>query len=269
MKQIGIIFILLAVFVLPTIAQNACESTSDEKSQQKAKQILEQSLSAIGGRERIRSIKNILYYDKKLNFVSLVVFPDKTWGWRNDGRPIGLSVRTYDYSKNVGYIVHKDDVEPFFSYTSSVQKRGNYLDELGFLLGTTWEPEILGVGSVKIKNREYEVVCTKLTGYIENGIKNIDLVDFIFDTETHLIFRKILYSKEKFGGGILSTDEYFDFTEVKGIKFAQHEISKLYNGTMLFNNKFKVEVDVEVRKDLFDRPPSIKDGPNGWKVKTK
>jgi hypothetical protein len=266
MKQKIITVILIMVCIQNTIAQNPTGCSTDEKSLERAKLILEQTVVAYGGKERIRKVESVLSYDKKLDFVNLDVFPGKSWTWLNQGRPFGLSVRTFDRSNNSGFIVNKGDKAPFFYYTSKVIKP-TFEDLLGFFSTKGWEEKVLGVGTTKIKNQEYDVVCKEVIEYIENGKIKTRLNDFIYDRETHLLFRKLSYSNKGTVGGILFTTDYSNYVEVNGIKFAQREVITDFDGRIIGNNTFTVEVNVDFRKDLFDNPPSIKDGPNGWKVK--
>lgn len=263
------LFIFISIVTLYFTINNIIACPTDEKSLQKAQQVWEKAITAIGGRERVLDIKNLLYFDKKKTVVSLDVFPDKFWYWRKDRQPIGTSVLTYDFSKNIAYDI-KDDKHPFSYPLTNQTKESILAGKVMSLLETkSVKPKLLGYESTKINNQEYDVICTEIT-YPDNqkDQKQETLsVDYIFDQGTHLLFRSVWNFDKSIGGGYWAI-EYSNYTEVKGIKFASKIRSKHhYERDWTDFIEYTTEVDVDYRQDLFDKPPLIKDGPDGWKKK--
>lgn len=249
-----LIFIILAQIVA---VKSAFACSTDEQSLAKAQQIWEQAVAAKGGRERILNIKSFLSYDKNLDFVGLRVFPDKTWNWSNNGKPIGLTVTSENYSKEISYRIMKG-AEPF-SFKPSTKMEWGLASMLDLLLETKWiKPEILGSDTTEINGRKFDVVCTEVANY------RVVKTNFIFDPETHLLARTLRYYTKSPGDGFYTTD-YSDYVAIKGIMFPQKEIRKPSDQKGRLIDNFKVDIDVDYREDLFDKPPSIEDGPNGWK----
>ena len=67
----------------------------------------------------------------------------------------------------------------------------------------------------------------------------------------------------------IHASEYSKYVEVKGIKLATKSIEKFDDGGLWGKFEYTTDIDVDYREDLFDKPPSIADGPNGWRKKAK
>ncbi|MGI8493927.1 MAG: hypothetical protein ACR2L1_01275, partial [Pyrinomonadaceae bacterium] len=260
-----VIFIILAQIVA---VKSAFACSTDEQSLAKAQQTWEQAIASLGGRERILNIKNIMYYNKEKTTVSLEVLPDKLWYWSENRKPIGTDVKTYDFSKNLGYRIKKGDPDNF-SYPLTGDSKERRLSGLLYtLLETKWiKPKLIGSDIIKIDGKEYDVVCTEVT-FPDNQTTDKQITerhDYLFDRITHLVFRNIRYFDKSIGGGDY-TLEYSNYIDVKGIKFAR-EIRDKFSHDKHWSSKsaYITDIDVDYKEDLFDKPPSIKDGPDGWK----
>ncbi|MGI8468452.1 MAG: hypothetical protein ACR2N3_08365 [Pyrinomonadaceae bacterium] len=267
-KTIIFSFIISLQFIA---VQQTVACSTDKESLEKAQQTWEQAIASLGGRERILNIKNILDYNKNKTSVSLEVLPDKFWWWSENGQPIGTDVKTYDFSKNLGYRIQKGDPDNF-SYPLTGTSRERILSGLLYtLLETKWiKPKLIGSDIIKIDGQEYDVVCTEVT-FPDNQTTDKQITekhDYIFDQTTHLVFRNIRYFDKSIGGGDY-TIEYSNYIDVKGIKFAR-EIRDKFSHDKHWSSKsvYITDINVDYKEDLFDKPPSIKDGPDGWKKKT-
>jgi hypothetical protein len=98
-------------------------------------------------------------------------------------------------------------------------------------------------------------VCTRIEA------DQTELYDFVFDQTSHLLARTIFHIEDT--GHALVTN-YSNYMDVRGIKFAQNSISKFDDGTPWKSSNLSFQIDVDYKKDLFDKPPSLKDGPSGW-----
>lgn len=266
MTKIKPFVFFLIVFLQFIAVQQASACPTDKESLEKAQQIWEQAIASLGGRERILNIKNILGYNKELSKVSLQVLPDKMWSWSEDRKPIGTNVITYDFSKNLGYRIQKGDSNNF-SYPLTGNSKERILSGLLYtLLETKWiKPKLLGSDIKKIDGKDYDVVCTEVT-FPDNQTTDRQITerhDYLFDRMTRLLFRNIRYF-DKSGGSY--TIEYSNYVDVKGIKFAR-EIRDKFSRDRNWSGKTKytTDIDVDYREDLFDKPPSIKNGSMGWR----
>jgi len=264
-------FIFFLIISLQFIAvRQVVACPTDKASLEKAQKIWERAIASLGGREKILNIKNILGYDKDQTTVSLEVLPDKSWWWSENGQPIGTDVKTYDFSKNLGYRIKKGDPENFSYPLTADSKERTLAGLLYTLLETKWiKPKLIGSDIIRIDGKEYDVVCTEVT-FPDNQKTDKQITerhDYLFDRTTHLVFRNVRYF-DKPTGSTNYTIEYSNYVDVKGIKFARY-IRDKFSQDKHWSDKteYITDIDVEYRKDLFDKPPSIKDGPNGWKKK--
>ena len=260
--------LLIILNCLSATLQAQCLHQSSENLA-KAEKIWEQAIIAKGGRERILNVKNILTGDS-IHSATLFVFPDKVWSWRtNDKLRGGRVVRSQDFGKNIGYIVEKRDSKPFTYKILDDTKERRLANYLPYLLETKWiKPELIGADLTKINGQEFDVVCLEIT-YPDNQLDKkliTDLHEYIFNRQTHLLFRDIKYFDKSIGGGYI-TAEYSKYVEVKGIKLATKSIEKFDDGGLWGKFEYTTDIDVDYREDLFDKPPSIADGPDGWKKK--
>lgn len=268
MSKIKLFIFFLIISLQFFAVQQGMACPTGKESLVKAQQTWEQAVASLGGRERILNIKNILGYDKEQTKVSLKVLPDKFWWWSEDRKPIGTNVSTYDFSKNLGYRIKKGDPDNF-SYPLTGNSRERILSGILYiLLETKWiKPQLIGSDIIKIDGKEYDVVCTEVT-FPDNQKTDKQIMerhDYLFDRATHLVFRNIRYFDKSIGGGDY-TWEYSNYVAVKGIKFATESRYKFSRDKHWSSRtEYITDIDVDYRKDLFDKPPSIKDGPNGWK----
>lgn len=270
MSKFKTIIFSLIIFLQFIAVQQAIACPTGKESLEKARQTWEQAIVSLGGRERISNIKNILYYSKAQTTVSLRVLPDKFWYWSENGQPIGTNVSTYDFSKNLGYRIRKGDPDSFSYPLTGDSKERRLSGLLDASLETKWiKPKLIGSDIIKIAGQEYDVVCTEVT-FPDNQTTDKQITerhDYLFDRTAHLVFRNILYFDKSIGGGDY-TLEYSNYIDVKGIKFAR-EIRYKFSHDKHWSSKseYITDIDVDYREDLFDKPPSIKDGPEGWKSK--
>ena len=271
-KTKTIIFSL--IMALPFIAvRQAIACPTGKESLERAQQIWEQAVASLGGRERVLNVRSILDYNKEQTTVSLDVLPDKNWYWSEDREPIGTNVSTYNFSKNLGYRIKKGDPDNFSYPLTGDSKERRLSGLLHTLLETKWiKPKLIGSDIIKIDGKEYDVVCTEVT-FPDNQKTDRQITerhDYLFDRTTYLVFRNIRYFDKSICDGCDYTIEYSNYIDVKGIKFAR-EIRDKFSQDKHWSSKteYITDIDVDYRKDLFDKPPSIKDGPNGWKPKNK
>ena len=270
MNKIKLFIFSFIVFFQFIAVQQAVACPTGNESLEKAQQIWEQAITSLGGRERILNIKNILDYDKNKETVSLNVLPDKIWYWSQNGGPIATDVKMYNFSRNIGYRISKGDPDNF-SYPLTNDSRDRRLSGLLYtLLETKWlKPKLIGSDIIKIDSKEYDVVCTEVT-FPDNQKSDKQITerhDYVFDRTSHLVFRNIRYFDKPTGVSDY-TIEYSNYIDVKGIKFARlirdkFSLDKHWSS----KTEYITDIDVDYKKDLFDKPPLIKDGPNGWMEK--
>lgn len=270
MKKVRTVIFSMIFYSQLIVVQHTMACPVGMESVEKARKLWEQSMVSLGGRDRILSIENLLSYNKEQTVVSLEVFPDRFWWWSESKEPIGTDVKTYDFSKNLGYRIRRGDTENFSFALSNQSKERILAGRLYTLLETRWiKPRLVGSDTIKIDGKEYDVVCTEVT-FPENQETDKQITerhDYLFDQATHLVFRNIRYFDSSIGGGHYII-EYSDYVDVKGVKFARHVRDKFSQHKRWSNRtEYVTDINVTYRSDLFDKPPSIKDGPNGWKPK--
>lgn len=267
MKMRGIVLTiccwLLAVLTgvaRPTSTQ-APRSNLQTSADPAAAVIWEQAIEAKGGRARLYAITSILESYSDQRSVGLYVIPSRLWEWTDD-RPtwLGVYVEMINLDRDLSYFVETDAVKPVNKGKYSAKGRGEWplvQIQLYYLLETQWvKPVPIGLSGGVIARKSVDIVQTLVNGY---------RVDFHFDKKSHLPLEVAFPSKDSIGtqyGLGTSYATFSDYYDVKGIQMpgkvghdAKAEIPQ------------SVRVNVEYDPGIFERPPSLKDGPAGWRVK--
>jgi hypothetical protein len=251
---------IIGGFGKPATMQTA-RSTHQTNADPNAAALWEQAIEAKGGRARLHSVANILesYSDKSA--VSLYVFPSKLWEWTDDRpTPLGVYVEMINLERDLSYIIREDSGVPANKGKYSAKGRGEWplsQIQLCFLLETHWvKPVPVVLLSGTIRGKAVDVVQTLVNG---------DRVDFHLDKKSHLPLEVAFPAKDSIGtkyglGTYYAT--FSDYYDVSGIQMpgkvghdAEAEISQ------------SVQVNVDYDAGIFERPPSLKDGPDGWRIK--
>ncbi|MGH9832471.1 MAG: hypothetical protein ACREBD_12595 [Blastocatellia bacterium] len=258
---------LLALVLVPAILVGAPRAdinqrlTNNVKSVELAKELWEKAIEAKGGRKRLYAVNSLaISYDlnkKNRTSSNLYVFPNKCWVWA-DHRPYKFGLITYmqNHDLKVEYTVYGNDPDNPHELELKPEKKSEIDDaQLYYLLETKWlQPVIL---------KAYE-------GYI--GQKRVDIIDVkvnnqkiavFLDKRNHLPIRISYFSAYK-TDQVLDWYGLSDYREVAGVTMP-HSFNINGNGWV----PIKVEINPQYNPQVFERPPSIKAGPEQWRGAAK
>ena len=215
-----------------------------------------QAIEAKGGRARLHAVYNILesYSDK--SSVELDVFPSKLWRWTDDRpTPLGIYVKMINLDHDLSYDVDEDSGTPVNRGRRNASEWPIVQIQLYFLLETQWvKPEPVKLYSGLVGHQAVDIVQTLANGY---------RVDFHLDKKSHLPL-KVAFPSDDSEGTNYGRGTYYatfaDYADVNGIQMprkvghlAKPEISQ------------SIQLNVEYNPGIFERPPSIKAGPDAWR----
>lgn len=253
-----ILFVCLMCFVAWTNSAFGFQNGEETKlrqvknmEQKKAEEIWEMAVQAKGGCQNIQSVKNLLISEK--DSVFLIVLPGKAWGWDRSPKPLGLWVSTYNLEKNLEYTVNEYSKK----VDTTITGRGLFFirrQQLFYLLETEWvKPVPILTKKDRFENKKVDVVQTRVPG-------ERDRVDFYFDEKTHLLVKVAFVDGVK--GEAYSWEAFYDYLTVDGIQVPSRSRSQGSRKT-----RMNIEFNVEYDESIFERPPSIEEGPNAWQKK--
>jgi hypothetical protein len=265
------LLILISVLLATCGAGHAGENVDAAVSKRRAQELWELAIAAKGGRERLHSVSNILVsYQGKGRIVQLFVFPDKYWYWADD-RPAIQSVNSEMSNLATGQSYLAQSVyggKPGEQTLSKAENSGPDLRraQLMYLLETAWlKPDPERYEDSTLDGRPVDVI------FLRAGDQK---VSFALDKKTHLplAFTSYSWMKEvKYPNGrgipageVSMTYEMLDYASIDGImlprRITLYSDSKSVSWWM---QEYKINVDYSPK--VFERPPSIEDGPDGWK----
>lgn len=242
------------------------KSTETHKgTEQEAKQLWEQAITAKGGRARLYTVNNMVIsshtdyttHTGKKNQVrreDLFVFPNKYWLYEDYGSDVfGVNINMFNYDSKQQYSGPPGDPETRLEPIGETE-RNKALDQgqISLLLETKWlKPILVKASTQKVDQQTVDIVETRIDG---------KRVDFAFDPKTHLPVRVSFYSV--FGNKTyVDTLRLSDYVEVSGIKVPL--TIKLDDGTI---EKAVIHFNVEYNESIFIKPPSTAVGPEAWKI---
>ncbi|HEX5473766.1 MAG TPA: hypothetical protein VFX12_03805 [Vicinamibacterales bacterium] len=129
--------------------------------------------------------------------------------------------------------------------------------QLYTLMETRWmRPEVLGMQTDRIGFKRYLVLNTRVGD---------QLFDFYLDRRTHLPARIVVHTPVP-GRMFMTRYDLSDYHAVSGIQFPENvELRDEVSGP--YKEHVTYQVNVPYDETVFTRPPSIADGPHGWRVK--
>jgi hypothetical protein len=245
---------LTAAFASPDYGAGAAQGTPGQASSaQEARRLWELALAAKGGRERLRSVRNMLVMSRGTGHVDLYAFPGKVWMWMDDRpSPLGVSVEMHNLEKDLSYLSYPNDPESPRRLGKSGQGSVPLRDaQLYFLLETQWlKPTLVGVTGGNVGRRKADVVQT-----LVNGAR----VEFYLDRETHLPLRVSFPAADPRGTYYV---DFSDYAPVDGIQMPR-QVSYMGSDPLPTRLQFNVAYDEAV----FERPPTVAAGPEAWRPK--
>ena len=253
-------------------------ANAEEKTQEEARRLWEQAITAKGGRKRLYAIQNILisqsanYKKQKFSLprryavspskgnhvrtVALYVFPNKFWDCE-DYRPdvFGILMHMYNYETGKNYVITLGEPHhPLEPIEPKETRESRTYGLVSYLLETTWlKPIPLRASDGKIGLRQFVIVQTSLNGR---------RVDFAFDRKTHLLAEVKYYSASN-DKTYVTTDVLSDYTIVDGIQVPQ---TVIVDGTKY---QERIQFDVEYDPEIFVKLPSLEAGLDAWRPKGK
>lgn len=253
-------------------------ASMDGTSKANPEEVWEKVIAAKGGRGRLHAVKSVLVSVRRTGWWegkrgrwrgdTLYVFPNKMWYWDDEGPlPMGISVGMYngdadaEWNQHEGYPVEKNGPP------TRPQVKLDLIDfQIIYLLETKWlKPSLL---SVREEKRGWSKV------YVLRGAADPYEIDYVIDAKTFLPKEIILY--REYSGSIpellrgrmkekeIMTIPYkiHHYIEVQGVMMPGAISGYEWRGKNRPTYQFNVEYDPR----LFDRPPSLADGPEGWRA---
>lgn len=233
-----------------------------EQTEEEAKRLWEQYITAVGGREHLFAVNNVVitsdsqYNTGPIHQVSLSVFPNKFWFW-DDLRPskFGLRVEMHNYETDMTYIITPGDR---YSLPHKIVGEKNQFQSnlLYYLPENRWfKPELVRATKGRVGLRAVDIVETK---------EGNNRADIALDRKTHLPVTITYYHTRDNRLVLDNVLRLSDYVEVNGIKVPQKV--KDTDGP---EYKISIQFNVEYNEDIFVHPTRIEDGPEAWRPKTK
>lgn len=261
---------ILSQMTLPSLSQVVASENSKERVE--AVRYWEELVKARGGREKLRSIKNVLLTKGK-DFPKVqsefYVYPNRFWKW-SQGKIVYdyLDVTMANVDSGVFLIANREGLKErkqFAPVVGGANYRDGWLtDACIFFLETRWlKPTPLRVNRKNIGKDRLDVLETILPDLVT--LKNWRL-DYYIEPETLIVRGAALYPKP---GDI---PEYYSFSEyvpVDGVMVPKAFVVLLGisepKKSSLIPLTFQFNVDYDEK--LFEQAPSVDAGPNAWKRK--
>jgi len=266
--------IQVRILVVAAVSAIVCVS-GDAADIERAQQLWEQLIMAKGGRERLRNVRTMVQSERTRvmtgdeHWVRAYVFPDRVWQWADmSSTVLGMELSVYNLSTGRGYSVRPNTGPPTETTgPKSMQAGRHFLHEaqLIYLNETAWlHPDVKGL---LVVHEAAEVQDSDAIETLVNG----ERVDFYLDRTTHLpvqitVHHHLDFPVKDARAGI-RIHLLSDYRNVGGIQVPHCEILATpmrIMGTI----RFDTQLNVPIRDDLFTSPPSLEDGPDGWKPKS-
>jgi hypothetical protein len=262
-------------------------ASGQNANMEKAIELWEKVIAAKGGRENLYAIKNLVvskksyspFEDKEFQnskSEKLFVMSGKLWSWIDERPGFSIGISQYDFENEIGYEITENSekariYKPLKSQGLSKgqlsivldgERYNNFakerflVDQLIYLMETKWfQPQINGMRSERIKGENLNVV------EVSFGRQKLE---YFIDSKTNLPnkIRRLVWfedTKEFDNEDILFLEDYI---EVAGVKFPQ-----VIRRSKKTETKTTYKVNVKYKENLFNKPPSIADGQEGWKPK--
>lgn len=241
---------------------------SPNPEQQEAQRLWEQVIKAKGGRERLYNVTNLLRieYPVKKYPVELYVFPDKLWEWDKHIFNDYPNVRIHNGNRAIFINPYEEVDEKKIDENDEVALRRAIAEEsVLYLLETRWaRPAPLKVTRQQIGKQILDVIRTRF----QNAY-----IDFAVEPETLQVLCVRVWQDNIYQDKLPARSIVFsDYTEIDGIQIPQKESGRFFGKDGLFKDLRKVKLypikvllNVEYRKELFERPPAVAEGPEAWK----
>lgn len=233
-----------------------------------ARELWEQALEAKGGRERLHAVSSIHKSLRSLRKAltkrthhELYVFPNKYWGWHDErgSRYFGLSMTMYNQDRKL-YFGAREGKEIYRSRDPIVPGRQRLQEvQLVHLMESRWlKPTPVRVWTEGRGSRKVDVVETRVDDM---------QVEYYLDRESHLPVRVRYEMRIRKGGKEEWLYEFRikEYMEVDGIKLGRRVDAKHIFPGWFVKKEYDWELNVDYDPCIFEGPPRIEDGPDGWR----
>ena len=260
----GLIPSIALLFIIVT-SHGQPKTVDQGNSQEMATRAWEQAILAKGGREKLRSVENMVLSSQgsfqkgnrkiSIHLVDLYVFPNKWWSW-NDQRPseFGLSMKMSDQEMGKSYSLQYKG-ENFSGLETINRKKGDrgFPGLIDLLPETRWDKVIpLKLTNGNFRGRNVQIVQTQLYEW---------RIDFYLDAETHLPLYVVSFSGDK---SALKT-RLLEYVDVAGIQMPSKVVFESSDGEMTYQRSYWFNVAYD--QNIFKVPPPFEAGPESWKLK--
>ena len=253
--------------------QVSSETAKANKDRIQARQLWDQLVKVRGGREKLHAMTNMLLIKgnkpEQQQQIEFYVYPNRYWEWSK-----GKIVHEYNdvLMANLDRGVYLFDPQPINAQKLQTVKGGaNYretwlIEVCSFVLETKWlQPIPVRVSRQVVGKEKLDVIETYFPDLEE--YRNTRL-DFYIDPES-LVVRGVEQFDDK--GNSWSYYSFDGHTEISGIVVPSQfrifrRVADVKKGAY---TPLTFQFNVDYDKELFDRPPSVKAGPDAWKPRTK
>jgi hypothetical protein len=229
-------------------------------AEREAAALWEEAIEAKGGRVRLHGVTNIFESYSNKRFYELNVFPDKQWYWADDRpTPLGVYVRMINLDLDLSYDVHEWDSGMPVNKGKRNASEDPIVDiQLYYLLETQWvKPVPVRVYNASVGSKPVDIIQTMVNGH---------RYDFHLDKQSHLPLEVTFpWPQDSEGtnygrGTIYAT--FADYAAVNGIQMPQ-KVGHMAKPDI----SQSIQLNVEYDASIFERPPSLKTGPDAWRFR--
>lgn len=254
--KIALLLISCSLACSPTMWGKPQQDPRGSANEERAKQLWERAIVAKGGRDHLYQARSLLTsYGTKHPTVVLTVFPDKRWYWAdNRPSPLGLSMEMCNMEFDLGYLILGSNPSPRrFEDGCRVAVMEN---QLRFLMETRWvRPSPVEVRDEQFNGKSVDAVFATVDGW---------KISYLLDKQTHLPVAFRSHGRVDPGGTESDSPIVIQLADYMDIAGIQVPTSIRYLPSTAFI-KHAVQVNVDYDERLFQRPPSLEDGPDAWR----
>lgn len=234
----------------------------------KAREAWEEAIRAKGGRERLRSVSNVVlsstshwgikgFNRTSMSYETLLVLPSKMWDY-SDQRPskFGVELMIVDLDQGYHQLISQDSPGPLPRGKPNVGDIRQIREtQILTFMETRWlQPEVLRAEDKLWNIRRVTVVET------EFGEQRLD---FYLDRRTRLPLRVLIKTPTAYG--IHETDcRLGEYASVAGLQLPHDVACKVQGRRAPLQQSIRYQLNVKYDEEIFDRPPSLDRGAKGW-----
>lgn len=242
--------------ILPSFGQDPGLPSKKTREEQ-ARKLWELAIEAKGGRQRLEQVQSfVMTYGKKHKSIFLCVFPNRYWHWSDDRpSPLGLSIAMYNLEKGLGYSIMGDDPAPQLQGNAQYGEQMLLRNQVMYFMETRWvRPVPTDAKEGVLDGKPVDVIYARLDRWT---------LKYVLDRATHLPLVFEFYTRPEHEGVL--PRRLADYVAVDGVQLPSRV---RYAPKAAFVEQFYL-INPRYDERLFERPPSIEDGPDAWRPRLR